>query len=263
MGTEKSLLTWKDVKHSLDKYHYGKENEIHIPIGIDEDGNVKFVTLDDSDNRQHMSIMGVSGSGKTTALHWAMAGLQRMYKKNLRVWFIDGMDCESRQLIDRAGNPRFYCDAKVSSVYSSYDMFDMFMQIIEHLGEKQQDSVQEVIVMEEVGHLLSGMPEKDLEMLSTIINSAPGKRTHIIYTSQSMFDVDFLSDTIWSISDWQAVCCTRVDKNTANKLQGVPLAATAVQHYGSIVVKNEGAVDVLRVPFVGINDMKDISNIVD
>ncbi|MCM1214976.1 MAG: ATP-binding protein [Lachnospiraceae bacterium] len=255
MSTEKSLLTWEIVKDKVDPVLEQKSDTLVVPVGVDDSGNVHTVQLTDGDCMQHMCIIGRVGSGRTNTLHWILAALQRSYRNQIIINYIDGRDCEVKTWIDKDGDPMFYHPGVVRSVEDYASMYDVLTELHARMFDKGSRELQEVIVFDDVDYLVRAFTHRDTALLQDILRLAPSRRVHIIYASQRFSDPLLLSGRVGNLKDWSCVCITKASEQLADILQCSDMAAKQTRKYGDLVVKNNSMLELLHVPLITKQDI--------
>lgn len=67
---------------------------LQIALGVDDNGSIKHVMLNQSGTNQHIVLSGIVGSGKSMAVTFILSSLCRMYGRNLKVHYVDGKAVE-------------------------------------------------------------------------------------------------------------------------------------------------------------------------
>lgn len=232
---------FEDVIDAVDSiYVPATAGLLQVPLGANDDGSIKYVMLNQSGADQHISVSGVTGSGKSMAVTFILSSLSRMYGRNLKVHYIDGQAVEysrwkqgHKWLIPKRG--------VFGGFTSTHELISVLHTLIQQVASNR---LRQLIVFDDISHMVSTSPGA-VELLTVLAEIGPKHNTHLLIADQNSL--------LGNVAGGFAVrCATRLRVPDSVAIFGSDIAYSGVRRYGDIVIKAGDEVSVYNLPFTTV-----------
>lgn len=252
MSTEKSLLTYEQVKWPV-LTEEQKKDGLLVPIGVTPGGNLETLLLKHELDTDHMLLSGRTGSGKSKALEFIIKSLCTLYGTGVTLSYVDGKNCDVKYWWNRC----YTRVAMLRACDTTQDLGFAICTLLEYT-ERKSNPEPDIIVFDEIAHLLSKLPEQYALKLRMLLTVSGEQNIHVLFSCQSASNNTIINGAQY-LSYFNTVCTTRVDDAESSNLFGGIIASPngGMRRYGELVYRYRDNVSKVRVPFCDYHNFKE------
>lgn len=259
MNTEKlstskdQVLTWDSVKSLIDDIDCNPVN-LHVPLGINESGNLATATMKRGPIAENAVVCGLTGSGKSCFVTSTITCLKAIYGSTIKIHYFDGKGVELGQWYTKEKNllgKSAGIMRDVAQKCNFYVAVDILTKRFKSI--KVTPYTNEVLIFDDINRYLKY--EETLLVFESLVELANSCRVNCILASQGND-----SCVLDNFRDWNHRIALRLTDEMSEKLIGSKDAGSLADYKHGycwyITDSMENAIK-CRTIFINSRDIKD------